>query len=177
MGDAYNDSISGPLDSDNTFVAEYLIRAADNLQPSVFFQEVQAGFVVSYQEPPLSFCRLADKTEALKFSALLNVLHNRSAFNFPDNPDCDYNLNFCYDSIAYGYFGCQEALDCVKSVIPNITSLPGDYYFSLPSDTQSVIQTPVCEEVQEGVAKVYPDQVDTLTVTVWYNNQVSKKCT
>ena len=173
MSDAYNGSLSGPLDSDNTFVAEYLIGIADKLEPSVFFQDVQAGFVVSYQEPPLSFCRLADGNQTLTFSTLLSALYNRSAFTF--NQSCDDYLTLCYENITSGSFGCDCALECVESVVPdigNVTSLPGDYYSRLPSDTQYVIQEPVCGKLQAGVAKVYPDQEDTLTVTIWYNNQV-----
>ncbi|CAI8011243.1 Phospholipid-transporting ATPase ABCA1 [Geodia barretti] len=172
VSDAYNGSLSGPLDSDNTFVAEYLIGIADKLEPSVFFQDVQAGFVVSYQEPPLSFCRLADGNQTLTFSTLLSALYNRSAFTF--NQSCDDYLTLCYENITSGSFGCDCALECVESVVPdigNVTSLPGDYYSRLPSDTQYVIQEPVCGKLQAGVAKVYPDQEDTLTVTIWYNNQ------
>ena len=47
---------TGPLDSDNTFVAEYLLRKATKRVPSVFFQEVQAGFVFGYNEPMQKQC-------------------------------------------------------------------------------------------------------------------------
>ena len=177
VSDAYNQSISGPLDSDNTFVAEYLIEVADKLQPSVFFQEVQAGFVVSYQEPPITFCRLGDMSHSVLLSGLLGALYNMSAFSFP-NPECNGYIRSCNSSI--GYFGtfnedCVRALECVNSSNYNITSIPGDYYDYLPSDTQSVIEDTVCSKYQQsGAAKVYPDQDDSMTVTIWYNNQVSK---
>lgn len=175
--DAYNQSISGPLDSDNTFVAEYLIEVADKLQPSVFFQEVQAGFVVSYQEPPITFCRLGDMSKSVLFSGLLSALYNMSAFSFPD-PECDEYIRSCNSSIRdFGTFNnCKSALECVNSTNYNITSVPGDYYAHLPSDTQSVIEDTVCSKYQQsGAAKVYPDQDDSMTVTIWYNNQVRKK--
>ena len=47
---------NGPLDSYNAYVAEYLLRAAADAQPSVFFQQVQAGFVLSSREPSMSSC-------------------------------------------------------------------------------------------------------------------------
>ena len=47
---------TGPLDSYNAYVAEYLMRAAADAQPSVFFQQVQAGFVLSSQEPTMTSC-------------------------------------------------------------------------------------------------------------------------
>ena len=161
-------------------MAEYLIEVADKLQPSVFFQEVQAGFVVSYQEPPISFCRLGDMSKSVLLSGLLSALYNMSAFNFP-NPECDEYIRSCNSSIGvFGTFNnCKSALECVNSTNYNITSVPGDYYDQLPSDTQSVIEAAVCSGSSEfqpsGTAKVYPDQDDTVTVTIWYNNQVRKK--
>ena len=51
--DEYNNDQqpSGPVDSNNHFVAEYLLRRADDLVRSVFFRRVQAGFVFSNNEP------------------------------------------------------------------------------------------------------------------------------
>ena len=56
------DDLSGPLDSDNTFVAEYLLRKANDLVRSVFFQRYQAGFVFGYNEqtPETGICSLSD---------------------------------------------------------------------------------------------------------------------
>ena len=181
LSDAYSSSISGPLDTDNTFVAEYLIGEADRLKPSVFFQDVQAGFVVSYLEPSLSFCKQPEEEETQKFSALLNIFYNRSAFDFP-NPDCDFYLDECWESLSqFGYYYCKKAMDlsgCVESALPNITDLPADYYNSLPYDLQYLIQYPACDVYSENpsespsVAKVFPDQESSVTVTIWYNNQV-----
>ena len=54
MDDANSISeIKGPLDSDNTFVAEYLLRKAGVQLPSVFFRRVQAGFVFDYYHEDL----------------------------------------------------------------------------------------------------------------------------
>ena len=60
------DDLSGPLDSDNTFVAEYLLRKADDLVRSVFFQRYQAGFVFGYNEqtPETGICQLSDVLRA-----------------------------------------------------------------------------------------------------------------
>ena len=41
---------TGPLESDNHYVAEYLVRQAGEQLPSVFFRRVQAGFVFGYNE-------------------------------------------------------------------------------------------------------------------------------
>ena len=40
----------GQLESDNTYVAEHLMRQAGEQLPSVFFRRVQAGFVFGYNE-------------------------------------------------------------------------------------------------------------------------------
>jgi ATP-binding cassette subfamily A (ABC1) protein 3 len=42
--------LAGPLESDNTYVAEHLLRRAGDELPSVFFRRVQAGFVFGYDE-------------------------------------------------------------------------------------------------------------------------------
>ena len=159
----------GPLDSDNTFIAEYLISVADKLQPSVLFREVAAGFVVSYQEPSLSFCRLSIDSKTRRLSALLNVIHNISAFDIPDE-QCRDKFTRCAD----GKFSiCEQALDCIDNdILSEVTSIPGGYYNSLPYNMQSGLHGYFCGGANY-VSKVYPVQDSTTTVTIWYNNQVS----
>ena len=64
---------SGPLDSRNHYVAEYLLRHSDDIARSVFFRRVQAGFVFSEEsrvdgcssfcnEPTLQFCTIPSLT-------------------------------------------------------------------------------------------------------------------
>ena len=175
VNDALNGSVSGPLDSDNTYIAEYLLRVSDDLLPSVFFHEVQAGFVVSYQEPALSFCKQNDATDNRKIVALLEILANMSAFNFNDE-ECNETLLMCRDEIYAGNFSaCKRALEldnCVGDVLPNITTIPGSFYNSLPYNLQQYLYGYLCPS-SESVTKVYPVQDNTMTVTIWYNNQVS----
>ena len=145
---------------------------ADKLQPSVFFREVAAGFVVSYQEPSLSFCRLSNDNRTWKLSALLNVIYNISAFDIPDG-QCREDLIKC----ANGDFGyCEEAVtsaNCIDDeVLNDVTSIPGGYYNSLPYNMQSGLHEYFCGGANY-VSKVYPVQDSTTTVTIWYNNQVS----
>ena len=171
VDDYLSSSVRGPLDSDNTYIAEVLLRVADDLQPSVFFREVQAGFVVSYQEPALSFCALSDDTESKKLSALLDIFYNSSAFSFP-TPDCNEELIFCEENID----ACQYVLDnCITNgILSNVTSIPGDYYKTLPYDMQSSLDDFACSYDLFTVAQIYPVQDNTMTVTIWYNNQVSQ---
>ena len=175
VDDYYDNDAVGPLDSDNTFIAEYLVKVADDLKPSVFFQQVQAGFVVSYQEPALSFCGLANKSRNEEIARLLVLFYSNST------PQCETKLNDCQNDLHDPFIGysqrCIEALNCVSEVEPNIT-LPGDYYDGLRSGLQSGLQELVCTGdpalgTVDSVAQISPVQEDTLTVTIWYNNQVS----
>ena len=56
LGSTGAPELSGPLDSNNTFVAEYILREADRVEPSIYFQRAQAGFVFGYREPTDLFC-------------------------------------------------------------------------------------------------------------------------
>ena len=166
IDDYYSNSTLGPLDSYNTYIAEYLIRVAFDVQPSVFFHQVQAGFVVSYQEPALSFCGFSDPTTAREFIAVLE------AFYHDNNTNCSESIDSCISSISRSSPNCSDALDCVENM--NITSLPGGYYSKFPYNFQRSLQS-VCGNINTSyihVAKTYPVQENTLSVTIWYNNQV-----
>ena len=148
------------------------MRVADDLQPSVFFQDVQAGFVVSYQEPGLSFCAVSDSSRPVSSEVgdLIQILYYTSAYNLSSCEDItSCENNFCGDT-------CKQALSCVKSVIQmNPTrTLPGDYYNTLPQNLVTSLKNffPCACSTPEGLYKAYPTQDDALTVTVWYNNQV-----
>ena len=148
------------------------MRVADDLQPSIFFQDVQAGFVVSYQEPGLSFCAVSDSSEPVSSEVgdLIQILYYTTSV---------YNLSSCEDitSCEKKICGdtCKQALSCVKSVIqtkPNLT-LPGDYYKNFSLNFVKGLDSLACHcFVNNGLYKAYPTQDDALTVTVWYNNQV-----
>lgn len=168
-----NTSSQGPLDSDNTFIAEYLITVADKLQPAVFFQELAAGFVVSYNEPSLSFCGQSSSIETRKISAILNIIYNISAFNIPDE-QCRDDLTRCADGSVSSCEGALDLPNCVDDLLSQVTILPGEYYDSLPYDMQSSLNDIACRRGSaNNVSKYYPAQDSTTTVTIWYNNQVS----
>ena len=160
IDDYYSNSTLGPLDSYNTYIAEYLIRVAFDVQPSVFFHQVQAGFVVSYQEPALSFCGFSDPTTAREFIAVLEAFYYNTT-------ECRSDIKSCIHTFS----NCGAALECVKNM--NITSLPvpGGYYSKFPSDFQGSLQS-VCNFDTSYIAKTYPVQENTPSVTIWYNNQV-----
>ena len=55
LNDAENDA-SGRLESENVFVDETLLRKGNDMDPEVFIRRIQAGFVLSYRDPPFSVC-------------------------------------------------------------------------------------------------------------------------
>ena len=163
IDDYYSNSTLGPLDSYNTYIAEYLIRVAFDLQPSVFFYQVQAGFVVSYQEPALSFCGLSDPTTTREIITVLE------AFYYDNNTECRSDIKSCIHSDFFS--NCEAALKCVKNMSNTSLSVPGGYYSEFPYDFQRSLQG-VCNFDTSYIAKTYPVQENTPSVTIWYNNQV-----
>ena len=177
------DNSTGPLDSDNTYIAEYLVKVATDVQPSVFFQQVQAGFVISHQEPAVSFCGISDGTSK-ELSGLLEILYHTISAYDPPTPSCEDSFTSCADDDDL--CACVEALGCVNATLstgPNST-LPGNYYKNISAHIQTGLEQIVCNVDEVGchasgtpdsLAQIYPVQSDTLTVTVWYNNQVSRR--
>ena len=51
-----NSEPRGSLESDNVYVAEYLLQLADNIRPDVFFHRFQAGISLNHHEPSKSVC-------------------------------------------------------------------------------------------------------------------------
>lgn len=47
---------SGQLDTTNTYVMEYILRAATKMGPIRFFRSYQAGFTVATRDPVISLC-------------------------------------------------------------------------------------------------------------------------
>lgn len=179
------ETATGPLDSDNTFIAEYLVRVAADVQPSVFFQQVQAGFVVSYQEPAISFCPTSSSVSQ-ELSGLIKILyHNISEYN--TSSECEEHFETCADDVSCDCsnpFGCThacvDALGCVDGTLPNgpNSTLPGNYYKGVSACLQESLEQILCYGdalgTSKSVAQIHPVQDITTTVTVWYNNQVSK---
>ena len=64
---------SGPLENENVYVAELLLRTASDLTPDVFFRRFQAGFSLTTREPRHSVCGCSqpdDVCDGPYFSAL-----------------------------------------------------------------------------------------------------------
>ena len=65
---------TGPLESDNHYVAEYLLTKAGEQLPSVFFRRVQAGFVFGYTEHVASDLNCLADTPSQTFTLSTNNL-------------------------------------------------------------------------------------------------------
>ena len=73
---------SGPLESENVFIAEVLLRLAADLTPDVFFRRFQAGFSLTTREPRHSVCGCTQPDdvceESTYFSALSTGVDNET---------------------------------------------------------------------------------------------------
>ena len=51
---------TGALHSENVFVDEALLRKGNDMDPAVYIRRMQAGFVLSYRDPPYAVCGCND---------------------------------------------------------------------------------------------------------------------
>ena len=59
LNDAEN-IVTGRLDSETVFVDETLLRKGSGMDPEVYIRRIQAGFVLSYHDPPYAVCGCKD---------------------------------------------------------------------------------------------------------------------
>ena len=192
--------LSGLLDSYNTFVAELLLREADDDDPSVFFRENQAGIVVSFRDPPYSVCRcvgggtmdtcdyinplmnITNGTENPEdhplfqistpciacIGNLLSEVNTLNSTEYESRRDgcvttCNANSSgICFETLSGLYDVDGFSADPLRAL-----SLPG---FSTDEELASQRCGP---DGRYEVGEATPNQEETVSVTVWYNNQVS----
>ena len=148
---------TGRLDSDNTYIAEYLLREADRADiPLDFFREYQAGFVItSERDPAFSVCGCSIRSETCELFPL---------FESADVNECPY-----YNLTEDGGVCPAEVPGCYSVDGAAANYIQENVYCS--SDNVSVV---MCGKGgKRPVGATYPDQTEQLSVTVWYNNQVS----
>ena len=156
---------TGRLDSDNTYIAEHLLREADrSAVPLDFFRKYQAGFVItSERDPAFSVCGCSNPIATCALFPAFNSDDEGSG----ESPD----VNKCpYYSLAEGDGSCPVELPGCYSV-DGVTANYRQENVYCSSDNISVV---MCgERGPRPVGATYPDQTEQLSVTVWYNNQVS----
>ena len=163
VSDVSGDNVFGRLDSDSTYVAEYLLTDADRADTlSDFFRRNMAGFVITTRrDPPLSICGCTNPSTTdgiLDFLESPNETlqcpyyeYNRNISSGSGNATSHGPLSGCY-VIEPGSSVAFQDLSC-----PNDRNSNNDY---------------LCGEDERTVSATYPDQTEAVTVTVWYNNQV-----
>lgn len=63
----------GSLESDNVYIAEYLLQTADMMRPDTFFRHYQAGFSLNYREPLYCLCGYNEAQDMYNFMLPLNL--------------------------------------------------------------------------------------------------------
>ena len=168
--DALTENPTGPVDSDGTFVAEYLLRLAVETNPAIFYRQYQAGFTVMNRDPPYAACGcgntrdLALQTCALGFSPLGD--------QFDGTMDCPYldHLEECSNETSL-----QEVVNLREPCLScdGFSSIPG--CSTVNGTAANTLQNLTCVNsgcVNRSVGAIYPNQGEQVSVTVWYNNEV-----
>ena len=83
----------GPLENDNTYIAEYLLRTADSIKPDIFFRRFQTGFSLSYSEPSYSICGCNSTQD---FITPLKASSNRQCPRYSIDQQCALSWAACY---------------------------------------------------------------------------------
>ena len=179
---SFSSNERGRLESNNVYVAEKLLIVAEDIDPTVFFQRFQAGFVVAQRDPPYSVCSCSDPSDTCHYISPLQQTDSSE-----QNCVSQYSLS---KQCAYLWAGCIAGIDIFCSAIgdecenfgPDAggscnTFLPGCYVVEGLSanilgnvSCSHRMNAPPCSS--DTVGATYPDQNEEIAVTVWYNNQV-----
>ena len=178
LDDVQNNS-TGRLDSETVFVDETLLRKGTDMSPDVYIRRIQAGFVLSYRDPPYAACacndvdfftnkyvnELSECTRAA--GAQVFALKRDSEFvQYFDwlSRDCDENTSWS------GVHG--SSADVFR----------GDYTVDGMSANWLQLLACVNESFHHGcdgeksndrpMAEYYPDQTPQVSATIFYNNNV-----
>ena len=160
--DALLGSPTGALDSEGTFVAEYLMHLADSrvtgteIDTASFFRRYQAGFTVTTRDPPYAVCGCQDEVQETCQRAFQPFGEGST------EEECPY-FQFNNESPPDSCFICASGCS-----IPGCATVEGIAATFLQSNSCNI-----CPQSNRSVGAIYPtsDQ-PPIAVTVWYNNQV-----
>ena len=168
---------TGPLDTTNTFIMEYILRLASKTGAVPFFRVYQAGFTVATQDPIISACDCAkDNGKSVRGCSIIELVQEK-----PGNSTClslKYKQQFIGSSIKlFNESICRRDPICYTTDLKSLKNLEInaclneekgcrinsllkrqfdlEFYFS--SNTRSI-------------SRVHPEYLPTAVVTVWYNN-------
>ena len=115
-------SPSGPLESENVYVAELLLRVATDLTTDVFFRRFQAGFSLTVREPRHSVCGCTQPEDVCDGTQYFSAL-NTGMDNGTDamNNITRYSFNQTCAN-AWSLFALNQ--QCVNATLL-VNSIPG----------------------------------------------------
>ena len=87
---------SGKLESNNVYVAERLLTLSEDIGTPVFFEQFQAGFVITQRDPPHSVCSCSAIADTCNFISPLQTIPGPecSSYYFIP-PDCVTAWSLC----------------------------------------------------------------------------------
>ena len=173
---SYNDvtnDVMGRLESDLTFIDEYLLHRAEDLEPDVYKRRLQGGFVISYMEPEFGTCGLTSGPVLPPNEDIADV----SFLLCRDIQGSDYyTLNIGeYRNISANWLDEEDNCPLLNSSRSmNSTGLDSDSL--VDGFSAGIVQKVVCREESDNrppaLYTANTQQETKMAATVYYNNEV-----
>ena len=172
---------TGRLDSETVFVDETLLRKGTNMAPEVYIRRVQAGFVLSYRDPPYAACGCSDsETFAQQYlSELSECIQTDGDQVYALKQDHKYFswLSRVCDERGSGQSG--SGMDGSSGGIGS-GSMRFSKGYEVDGLSANLLQILACgNQSCDGetsnnrpVAKFFPTEIPQVSATVYYNNNV-----
>ena len=178
---------TGRLDSDLTYVDEVLLEEAIDLDPDVYIRRIQAGFVMSYRDPPYAACDCSS-TDPTRFISSLQgisvceevggapIYALRQGLPWINDDTCplfDGSSASGGNGDGSGSASGGNGGDCDLCAISNDYLVDGSSANILQGLLCSLGTEDNCRHVDRPVAAYTPNQTrEQITATVYYNNNV-----
>ena len=135
---------SGPLESNNIYIAEYLLQTADSIKPDVFFRRFQAGFSLGYSEPSYSICGCNTTHDVCEFITPLSASSSDQCPRYSIDQRCALSWAACYafpQSCSAILDQCRGFRSVSVSGMGENTTHSNCTAFESPSNTTLVVQS------------------------------------
>lgn len=176
----------GRVESDTVFLNEALLRKATDMDPEVYIRRIQAGFLVSYRDPPYSGCGCSDpgffEREYVGSLAECRRVQGAEMYALRDDSPLATPLTWLSDEcLQFDGSGSGSG-----SEAGNRTEYLFNGTYLVDGASANLLQNSACQVdstdepvgcMSESfdnrpVGKYYPDQTRQITATVFYNNNV-----
>ena len=170
---------TGRLDSETVFVDETLLRKGTDMGPDVYIRRIQAGFVLSYRDPPYAACAcndvdfftneyVSELTECTQAAGaqVFALKHDSEFAQYFDwlSRDCKENNSWSgVSGNSADVFSGDYAVDGVSANWLQLLSCANER-FRGGCDGEKDSDRPVAE--------YYPNQTPQVSATIFYNNNV-----